>query len=167
MPLIKGEDNRDEAEYIGGIVKRIGNFDPDKFEESIEHRKQFQKTVYLVQAFDIDLGYSFSWYIYGVYSPDLADVGYELAEIYEYVTETQFADPDVETKFQSFLDFIEPLKNDVTKLEITSSLHFVRERNPDLDRDLLITWLLDEKDLDATVEDCEEEWFYLEDNGLV
>lgn len=167
MPILKGNDDRTEAEYIGGIVKRIGNFDPERFRASIDHRKQFQKTIYLIQAFDIDLGYSFSWYIYGVYSPDLADVGYELAEIYDAVTETQFSDPAVETRFQEFLDFIEPMKNDVTKLEIASSLHFLRERNSDLDKDLLITWLLDEKSLDASIDDCEEEWYYLKDHGLV
>lgn len=134
---------------------------------SLEGRKQFQKTVYLIQAFDINLGYHFSWYIHGVYSPNLADIGYKLAEIYDEVTESQFSDPETEQRFKEFLSFIEPIKNDVVKLEITSSLHFLAENNPELQQDILIEFLLDEKDLDADFDDCLEEWAYLQDAGLV
>jgi uncharacterized protein YwgA len=166
MALLR-DDEQSEAEYIGGIVKRIGIFDPTEFVESLDHRIRFQKAIYVIQAFDIDLGYSFSWYVHGVYSPALAETGYDLAEIYDSVTETKFSDPEAEARFDRLLTFIEPLKNDTEALEIVSSLHYLRQRNPRLDKDTLIGWLIEEKDLEATVDDCQEKWGYMQDYDLV
>jgi len=166
--MLHGNDGDNPAEYIGGIIKRISNFDPERFTDELNERKKFQKTVYLIQAYRIDLGYDFSWYLHGPYSPDLADVGYELAEIYDEVEETKFSDPGIEEQFRHFLDFIEPLKDDVQMLEISASLHFLKQRNPGLNKDPLIEFLLSEKDsLDGTFDDCLDEWMYLEDHELV
>ena len=78
VPHIPDESpNRDEAEYIGGIIKRVSNFSM----ASLEDRKKFQKTIYLLQAFGIDLGYEFIWYLHGPYSPELTRVGYAIEEI--------------------------------------------------------------------------------------
>jgi uncharacterized protein YwgA len=166
MPLLRDND-QSEAEYIGGIIKRVGIFDPEEFADSLEHRIRFQKIVYLIQAFDIDLGHSFSWYMHGVYSPALADTGYALVDAYDSVTETKFSNPETEDVFSYFLEFIEEPKHDTERLEILSSLHYLRQRNPKLDKDLLISWLLNEKDLDATVEDCQSEWSYMGEYGLI
>jgi hypothetical protein len=40
---------------------------------SIDNRKAMQKAIYLAQAAGVHLGYSFSWYVKGPYSPRLAD----------------------------------------------------------------------------------------------
>ena len=157
MPIHKDEDNlEEEAHYVGGIVKRIGNFSND----TLDDRKRFQKTVYLIQAFGIDLGYDFNWYVHGPYSPELAKVGYKLAEIYDEVRPTEFSDSRYKNRFQDFLDFVEPISNDVDKLEAAASIHWLERANPELPHDILIDYLLEEEkeELDLTPEDCEELW---------
>lgn len=157
MPIHKGDNGlEEEAHYVGGIVKRISNFS----NETLEDRKQFQKTIYLLQAAGIDLGYDFNWYVHGPYSPDLAKVGYKLAEMYEDVTPTKFSDPEYETRFEEFLEFIEPIKNDVQRLEAAASLHWLHEVNEGIPYDLLIDYLLEEEkeELELSPADCESLW---------
>lgn len=169
MPIHKenGDDKselEEEAHYIGGIIKRVGTFS----NETLEGRKQFQKTIYLMQAFGIDLGYEYNWYVHGPYSPDLAEVGYALAEIYDEVTTTRFSNEDYEELFQQFLDYIDPIKNDVARLETAASLHWLRQSNPDLPHDLLIDFLLEEKEeLEMDPSECEIEWDRLREYNLV
>lgn len=43
-------------------------------------RLKIQKYSYLAREFDLDMGYEYSMYRYGPYSPDLADEYYELSE---------------------------------------------------------------------------------------
>lgn len=62
----------------------------DAGQESFENRLILQKAIYLVQAKDINLGYSFSWYLHGPYckeltydayaSKDEATIGYVLGD---------------------------------------------------------------------------------------
>jgi uncharacterized protein YwgA len=50
-----------------------------------EARKDFQKAVLLGQSLSrVDLGYRFSWYLYGPYSPALAHDYYQMAEAIEF-----------------------------------------------------------------------------------
>jgi uncharacterized protein YwgA len=44
---------------------------------SFTDRKRMQKLAYLIEAFDIRLGYNFNWYLYGPYSPQLTKDLYE------------------------------------------------------------------------------------------
>lgn len=158
-----GEDG-DEAEYIGGVIKRVSNFSMD----TLEDRKIFQKTVYLIQAFGIPLGYTFNWYIHGVYCPDLANIGYEITEKYDQISQARFQDRNTEQRFQSFLSFIKPIKEDQVRLEASSSLHFISDKNPDADRDMVIQFVMDEKDLgDSPYELCEQEWERLEEYNVL
>ena len=160
----KSDDLEGEARYIGGVIKRVSNFNM----ETLNGRKIFQKTTYLIQAFGIELGYEFNWYLYGVYSPDLADVGYKLQDIYDDVSESKFTNEENEKRFQEFLEFITPMKEDVHRLMINSSLHYLQEQNPDLHRDQLIEFLIEEKDLsDEKFDECVEEWQRMKDYGLV
>jgi len=47
--------------------------------ENVTARKEKQKAIYLAKALaDLDLGYSYGWYIRGPYSPSLANDYYEL-----------------------------------------------------------------------------------------
>lgn len=168
MPLLDDNDDRSEAEYLGGIIKRVGNFEPSEFERSFEHRKRFQKTVYLIQAFDISLGFEFNWYLYGVYCSELADVGYELVPIYDRVEPTKFKDDDTEGRFQRFLEFIDPIKTDILELEASSSLHYISQRNQDADKDMVIEFVVSEKDLgESPIDLCEGEWERLEEYGAL
>lgn len=46
--------------------------------ETIDDRILLQKKVYLAQDIGLPLGYGYSWYIHGPYSPDLTAVAYQI-----------------------------------------------------------------------------------------
>lgn len=46
--------------------------------ESINDRILLQKKIYLAQDIGLPLGYGYSWYIHGPYSPDLTAVAYQI-----------------------------------------------------------------------------------------
>ena len=83
----------------------------------------YQKTVYFLQEYGIDLRYAFNWYIYGPYSKRLADDGFDISKTYENTKPLQFVKPEVEERFEEFLEFIEPIKNDPYNLELAASIH--------------------------------------------
>src|SRR5438093_6033861 len=98
---------------IGGILRRIGNFDPSRFSTSFSERLILQKTVYLLkEGFGIPLPYEFNWYVHGPYSPRLARDAYELAQTYSDAAPLQFTDPRLEKAFERFLEFIRPVARD-------------------------------------------------------
>jgi len=57
-------------------ANRLLNFDGLQFDT----RMRIQKYAYLSGRFGLDMGYDYSMYRYGPYSPGLADAHYELAE---------------------------------------------------------------------------------------
>lgn len=160
-------DIGEDAEYVGGLVKRVGNFRAGSYANDIEERKQFQKTVYLMQAFGISLGYKFRWYIHGPYSSALADVGYEISKHYNQISKLYFSEPEVSELFEQYLGFMGDIKDDMEALEIAASLHYLWVRNQGKQRDLIIEWLQSEKDLESDSKDIEEMWYTLEDQGLI
>lgn len=157
----------EDAAYVGGLVKRVGNFDPERFLDDLQERKKFQKTVYLMQAFGIQVGYEFRWYVHGPYSSALADVGYEIARNYNGISELNFSEKEATETFEQYLAYIEDMKDNFEKLEISASLHFLWERNQDMQRDILIQWLQKEKDLESDFNEIEQIWFELEEEGVI
>ena len=148
--------------YLGGIIKRVSNFDMG----SLKDRKILQKTVYLMQAFGISIGYHFSWYIYGPYSTALTKIGFQLVEKYDEISASRFVNQEAEKKFERFLDFISDIKNNDEFLEILASLHYLKDKNSDKDGNILIDFLQTKKpSLDREM--CEDAWLLLEKFGLV
>ena len=85
---------------LGRILKRTGNFNPNSYATSFDQRLIFQKTIYLLQAFGLYLGYVFSWYIRGPYSSELARKGYDLTRIYHTAPKVRFSRKISEEKFK-------------------------------------------------------------------
>ena len=50
----------------------------EDFKNDFDKRLELQKAIYLLQESGGDLGYHFSWYLRGPYSPSLADDAYSL-----------------------------------------------------------------------------------------
>lgn len=93
-----------------------------------EHRLRLQKFVYLLQAFDVRLGYDYSWYLHGPYSTRLATVGHSLTPIYDlvpYDKDMVFVNPAVQERFERFKKFVKGRENDNDFLEIAASLHIL------------------------------------------
>ncbi len=134
-----------ELLLLGGLLKRVGNFDPSKFRADFDQRLVTQKTVYLMQAFGLYLGYLFTWYIRGPYSPSLTRDVYGLTDIYQHIPEVKFADPNSESRFQEFLHLQNTLHDKARMWEILASAHFLRHLNPDMNESELFKELRSRK----------------------
>lgn len=148
-----------DIEALGGLLKRIGNYDKMS---TFEGRLRLQKTVYLMeQAFNLNLGYGFSWYIRGPYSPLLAGRGFELRQAYDNLPIASFKDSAAENRFQEFLKFLGDRKDNADWLEIIASIHFLRTVHPSVSKD----WILHKvknKQHYFTLAQCSEAWDCLE-----
>jgi len=104
-----------------GVLRRIGNYSVEGF----QNRLKLQKTVYLLQAFGIYLGYEYNWYLYGPYSPGLARDAYEVSPRLGLLEPVRFADDETEMRFQVFTEFLGEYKDDPQWLELVASLHML------------------------------------------
>ena len=98
--------------------------------DNFKHRLRVQKFVYLLQSFDIYLGYDYSWYLHGPYCTTLATMAKALRPIYDkipYDPGMAFVDPGVQKRFERFKRFIGGRENDNTFLEIAASLHILHK----------------------------------------
>ncbi|WP_406655916.1 hypothetical protein V7O62_08720 [Methanolobus sp. ZRKC2] len=154
----------EKVAYLGSILKRVGNFNMDSF----ENRLIFQKTVYLIEVFvgvNLDCG-KFSWYKRGPYSPDLTKIGYDLKDSYRDLIPSRFVDEKVESRFKEFLQFIGEKKDDQQYLELLASMHWLKHQNPDLEDDTISQYLMETKpQIDLSLYD--EAWASLRKYGLV
>jgi hypothetical protein len=95
-----------------------------------DHRLVLQKTVYLLQAAGIDLGYNFGWYIRGPYSPGLTRDAFalqaELTERGDEFSGWNLSQPTLDrlarlrTAFESL-----PAESRPRRLELLASVHFL------------------------------------------
>lgn len=107
---------------LAGVLCRLGRFSVDKFQD----RLRLQKTIYLLQAFGIYLGYNFNWYIYGPYSPALTRDAFEVLPQIRMHAPMQLGDAEAEERFKVFMHFLGDKKNDPQWLELVGSLHMLR-----------------------------------------
>lgn len=92
-------------------------------------RLKLQKTIYLLQAYGLQLGYGFSWYRYGPYSQDLVSDAYRVlhAEEPKYEKEAQLWSFNQASRreFDTFRKICgETLLNDPRQLELVASVDF-------------------------------------------
>ncbi len=114
---------------LGYILKLIphSDFKMDTFED----RLRLQKLVYMIEAFDVYLGYGFSWYFRGPYCTNLARAGFELTEIHGEIPDgvkVRLVDPLKQKKLDRCIQFIGSIMDgptDLVRLEVASSLHLL------------------------------------------
>ncbi len=97
--------------------------------DSLEDRVILQKTIYLLQAHGLQLGYGFSWYTYGPSSQDLLYDSYKVLkserELYEQRTKgLRFSEGSLE-KFEDFKNLLGEALRNVKQLELLGSVDFV------------------------------------------
>ncbi len=102
---------------------------PDESEDGFRNRLKLQKFVYLAQErFGWDLGYSFTMYKHGPYSPDLAN---------DYYDETNFLENDgyfeVPDEFEE-QNFVQKIKVDSKWLETAATLLSLSHHFPQQDK---------------------------------
>lgn len=159
-------DEKTKTWVLGGLLRRIGNFEPDLFPTSFDARLVFQKTVYLLQAFGLYLGYRFTWYISGPYSTGLTRDGYGLVDKFEKSSNVTFKKEPSEARFNEFLRFLGDRKNDTKWLETLASIHFLKSLYPEK-RDKEIMHMILKKQPYLTNEEFNEALGYLKEFGLL
>lgn len=151
---------------LGGILRRVGNFDATSFVSSFDARLIFQKTIYLMQAFGLYLGFDFSWYLRGPYSPMLAHCGYAIAKTNKPIPFAKFAESQSENRFEGFLEFLGPEKDNVEWLEILASIHMQKKLHPWKPKSDILKIVVHKQSY-FTIEECKEAWAYLAKHGLI
>jgi uncharacterized protein YwgA len=159
-------EDMDRVEVLGGLLRRIGNFGPRNFQKNFNDRLILQKTIYLMQEFDLYIGYEFNWYLKGPYSPSLTKDAFELVNSYKETTSINFIDPEAEERFQEFLNFINNHVKDEYWLEAIASIHYLRKNYPDWDKKR-VNKEVKKKMPNIKSADFKEYWDYLLSYGLV
>ena len=151
---------------LGVVLKAFPKF---KFSmEKSSDRLRLQKFIYLLQSFDVFLGYPYSWYIRGPYCSTLATCGFALRDIYGVIPEenaVRFSDPEVQSRFERFRKFIKSREMDNDFLEIAASIHLLVRLDKE-NREQIIGSVV-EKQKRFTTGRVEEIWGELEKCGLL
>lgn len=132
------------------------------------HRLRVQRFVYLLQSFDIYLGYDYTWYMHGPYCTTLAAMARALSGIYDKIPYDQgmtFVDPGVQRRFERFKRFIAGRESDGAFLEIAASLH-VLHRTSGLSCPDIIKRVAAESKRFKEIE-CGRVWVEMEEWGLM
>lgn len=113
---------------LGTILKSFPKF---KFSmKTFDDRLRLQKFVYLLQSFDVFLGYHYSWYLRGPYCSTLTTCGFALEAIYDKTPEDNkviFTDSGVRDRFEKFRKFVTHHEMDNDFLEIAASIHLLHK----------------------------------------
>jgi len=90
--------------------------------DTFSDRKKLQKLVYLAENFDIDLGFTFTWYMYGPYSSKLTRVMFDKDQ---GVSSKLNSIPNLKEKISKLKIFLGDDINSSDKLELLSSVHYI------------------------------------------
>ncbi len=161
MSKLENNPINEEALTLGLVLKNLDNFDMSTF----QGRLILQKSVYLMQAFDIYIGHNFSWYLRGPYSSHLASVGFQLQENYDGVPKGKF-EKAVQKKFEGFLGFMEDKKNDPDRLEILASIHFLKKIYSKMSKADILEKVKNKQKY-FTKKQCEDAWIELKSEDLL
>ena len=148
---------------LGIMLKNINaGFSMNEFND----RLILQKTIYVLKSFGIDFGYQYSWYLHGVYSPDLTRDGFKLEEIYHDIPNftLRYASDKTQAQFEKFLTFMKDKKSNPDLLEIVSSICHL---NPTESNKNLIIKFVEDKKPRFTKQQCEQMWEELEQYEVI
>ena len=127
----KSMENRDEI-VLSRILKLIGinNFDMNDF----DNRLKYQKLIYLAQATGINIGYGYSWYIRGPYSPFLTKTLFNIQEnptLFEKWNTIKFKqEDDICKRITRLAGILGDKFHNPEYLEILASLHYLHTTLP-------------------------------------
>lgn len=114
-----------KIEVLDVFLRTLGE---DPSIKGLDDRLRLQKVVYLGQLFGVDLGYRYSWYVKGPYSPSLTQDYYKLAEATN--PSGKVLRPDLAEKLKKARSLLEipPDAKDLGKAqwyELLASLHYL------------------------------------------
>jgi len=156
---------------LNKFLAELGGLRLDSFVE----RKLLQKTIYFLQEFGVDLGYSQGFYVYGPYSSELTDDAYFLKRQTEQApstierSELSSDEKKAVKQTKEFLSKIEGASVETAYwLELLSSLHFLWKYSyiKDKTKEKVFNRLR-EKKLIRNTDDLEIAWNLLVRHNLV
>lgn len=156
---------------LGFILQQFPRFEFSM--ASFEDRLRVQKFVYLLESFDVYLGYEYSWYLRGPYCLTLAASGFALDGFYARIPENpnmHFSKPSVHERFEGFKRFVSGREADIDFLEMAASLHFL-EKSGGLPRAQIFERVLNKRRPRFTesgyreVQGCLEQWKLIGGSG--
>ena len=151
------------AVELGYILKHIPGYEFSM--DSFDDRLRFQKIVYLLQAFDINRGYDYSWYLRGPYCSLAAHDGYDLRDVYESIPmgSKVFKSARANKAFKRFCKFVE--NKGTCDLEIAAHLHYLRH-SEDWEEARIRKAVEDKRD-EFTKEMVDKTWGDMREEGVV
>ena len=153
-----------EAIELGFILKQIRGYEFSM--DDFDGRLSLQKTIYLLQAFGVNLGYSFSWRLRGPYCSLLTTNGFTLDRVYHLLPDhdTKFKNDRAHKQFAKFQRFIEG--KGLESLEILALIHYLKECLG-LDDETTVRKILDKKRTNFDEGQIRRELEYIRKEGLV
>ena len=151
---------------LGFILRQFPRFEFSM--DGFDQRLRVQKFVYLLQAFDVYLGYEYSWYLRGPYCSTLAAAGFALAGFYGDIPEgsrMRFVSSVANERFERFKEFVGGREADTDFLEMAASLHFL-EAGGGLSRDQIFQEVLSKRP-GFSASECRRVQSRLEDWGVI
>jgi len=139
------DDTVDER-ILSRVFSQLGfpKIDMNNFQD----RLKFQKLVYLMQNFGLPLGYGYSWYVRGPYSPELTKTLFSISNnpaLFSKGKELRFKEEAaVVSRIDEFGKLLGVDLTDPLFLEVLASMVFIKKahRSKKLDDDELKTLLL-------------------------
>ncbi|MDD1690124.1 MAG: hypothetical protein LUQ66_05640 [Methanoregula sp.] len=128
----KNSNDTQNEIILSRILKLMGfdGIDMDDF----DNRLKYQKLVYLAQNTGINIGYGYSWYVRGPYSPLLTRTLFNIKEnpaLFDKWDTIKFKHEDVILKrLRRLQDVLGSHFNDPKYLEVIASLHYLRTTLP-------------------------------------
>ena len=140
---------------LGFILK---HFNIDFTMDTSDDRRWLQYFIYVLQIFNIYLGYEYLWRIRGPYDSTLAECGLALEPIYHRFQsgKTKFEYSDQQKQFKKFQKFIKNKKTDMEFLEIVSTLHCLKHDENIKNSDIISTLMSQNNERFMNTDKCEE-----------
>jgi uncharacterized protein YwgA len=152
----------DRPRLLASLMRRVGEYRLQTFRD----RLVVQKTVYLLQAFGIYLGYQFRWYLRGPYSPQLTRDAFSIEAAWSRVSPVTFTHEAAEQRVIEFLAFVEGHKDDEAWLETAASAHFLTKVHGITDKNQIYDKIR-AKQPGVTRKGFENCWYELERQKLI
>jgi hypothetical protein len=148
---------------IGRLLASLQDLGVKPSLETFAERKRNQKLAYLIQEVaGVPLGYSFSWYVRGPYSPSLTQDLY--AESSTQSLPVGLLQAGEKLKLLQLRDFLGDYLKSPDELELLVSLHYLRERGKEYGATKLeVTSALKERKPFFSNQVIEQAWLKLEE----
>jgi uncharacterized protein YwgA len=127
-----------KEEILSKVLNVLGYDNPPDM-SSFDTRLKFQKLIYLLQFSGISLGYGYSWYVRGPYSPELTQSLFKIEKdkaTFEKSKSITFKDNEIiVSKLDEFNRKLGENKDNVNYLEVLASMHYINKVSSSKNKD--------------------------------